>query len=205
MLWLCLGFIYYLALQRSVLAQLLQPTIQSLVGASICALTLLWQVDAQLPGWPAIHFLGITTVVLLLGLRLGLLTLAIPLLLQLGFSYATTGVWHFDDDLIWRWTLLALTAVVSYCIYLLSDRYLPHHFFTTIFAGSFLNAMVSACLYYGLSFLVWRSGAEISDTDWFLLPLIALPEALLNGMAMTLLVVYRPQWIAALRMKIFEQ
>lgn len=201
----CLLFIYYLALQRSSLAPLQHPTIQTLIGACICALTLLWQVDAQLPGWPAIHFLGITSLVLLLGLRLGLLTIAVPLLLQLIYTFMLDGSLQVDDDFLWRWTLLALTAMISYGIYLLCDRYLPLHFFTFIFAGCFLNAMLSACFYYGVSFVIWRESSQLSDTDWFLLPLIALPEALLNGMAMTLLVVYRPQWIAGLRMKIFEQ
>lgn len=204
-IWLCLGALYCFALQPGVLAQLRHPTIQSLVGASTCALTLLWQIDAQLPGWPPIHFLGLTTLVLLLGLRLGLLTLAMPVLLQLAWMYVSTDAVPLDADFELRWALLALTAVATYAIYLGCDRFLPHHFFTTIFAGGFLNAMATACLYYGVSFAMFRDESSPIDTDWFLLPLIALPEALLNGMALTLLVVYRPQWVAALRMQIFER
>lgn len=203
--WLCLGVLYCFVVQPRVLAQLRHPTIQSLVGASTCALTLLWQIDAQLPGWPPIHFLGLTTLVLLLGLRLGLLTLALPVLLQLTWTFSGTNPVPLDVDIGLRWALLALAAVATYAIYLGCDRFLPHHFFTTIFAGVFLNAMATACLYYGVSFALLRDESSPIDTDWFLLPLIALPEALLNGMALTLLVVYRPQWVAALRMQIFDR
>lgn len=202
---LCLVLLYYCAWQRSLLTQLQQPIIQSLAGASVCVLTLLWHIDAQLPGWPAIHFLGLTTLVLLLGLRLALFTLATPILLSTLLTMYSTANYELDYLPLLRWCLLALTAIASYGFFLCCDRLLPTHFFTFIFASGFINAMFSACFHYGLSFVLWQNDSEIIEIDWFLLPLIALPEALLNGMALTMLVVYRPQWVAALRMRIFEQ
>ena len=35
------------------------------------------------------------------------------------------------------------------------------------------------------------------------IPLAALPEALLNGMAMTLLVIYKPQWVYTFYQRIY--
>lgn len=201
-----LSVVYYLAVGRGTLQRLQHPVVQSLLGATVCALTLLWQVNAQLPGWPVIHFLGLTCAVLVLGFRLGLLALAIPLALELLFHYWHSGTIPSDlSALSLRWSLLVVAASVSYGLYLLCDRYLPHHFFTVIFAGSFLNAMATASLYYTLNFMVMETTLPLSSADWFLLPLIALPEALLNGMAMTLLVVYRPHWVAVLRMGIFDR
>lgn len=201
-----LSVVYYLAVGRGTLQRLQHPVVQSLLGATVCALTLLWQVNAQLPGWPVIHFLGLTCAVLVLGFRLGLLALAIPLALELLFHYWHSGTIPSDlSALSLRWSLLVVAASVSYGLYLLCDRYLPHHFFTVIFAGSFLNAMATASLYYTLNLMVMETTLPLSSADWFLLPLIALPEALLNGMAMTLLVVYRPHWVAVLRMGIFER
>lgn len=201
-----LSVVYYLAVGRGTLQRLQHPIVQSLLGATVCALTLLWQVNAQLPGWPVIHFLGLTCAVLVLGFRLGLLAVAIPLALELLFHYWHSGTIPSDlSALSLRWSLLVVAASVSYGLYLLCDRYLPHHFFTVIFAGSFLNAMATASLYYILNFMVMETTLPLSSADWFLLPLIALPEALLNGMAMTLLVVYRPHWVAVLRMGIFDR
>lgn len=201
-----LSVVYYLAVGRGTLQRLQHPVVQSLLGATVCALTLLWQVNAQLPGWPVIHFLGLTCAVLVLGFRLGLLALAIPLALELLFHYWHSGTIPSDlSALSLRWSLLVVAASVSYGLYLLCDRYLPHHFFTVIFAGSFLNAMATASLYYTLNLMVMETTLPLSSADWFILPLIALPEALLNGMAMTLLVVYRPHWVAVLRMGIFER
>lgn len=201
-----LSVMYYLAIGRGTLQRLQHPVVQSLLGATVCALTLLWQVNAQLPGWPVIHFLGLTCAVLVLGFRLGLLALAIPLVLELLFNYWHSGTIPSDlSALLLRWSLLVVAASVSYGLYLVCDRYLPHHFFTVIFAGSFLNAMATASLYYTLNFMVMDSTLPLPSAEWFLLPLIALPEALLNGMAMTLLVVYRPNWVAVLRMGIFDR
>lgn len=201
-----LGVLYCFALGRGSRQLLQHPVVQSLLGATICALTLLWQVKAQLPGWPVIHFLGLTCAVLVLGFRLGLLALVVPLVLELLFNYWHSGNFPADlSPLLNRWALLAGAASVSYAFFLACDRYLPQHFFTVIFAGTFLNAMATASLFYSLNFMVMAELNPITTVEWFLIPLIALPEALLNGMTMTLLVVYRPHWVAVLRMGIFDR
>lgn len=200
--------LYYLAVDRQVALRLQQPLLQMLVGASVCALTVLWQIKAQLPGWPTIHFLGITSLVLVLGLRLGLVAIASTFGLQLLFlSLTAQGLPADMAEWLWRWLLLALTATCSYGVYLLVDRWLSRDFFHVIFAGCFLNALVCTMLFYGVSIALARSdhGIELSIDDGFLLTLIAFPEALLNGMAMTLFVVYRPHWVSVLRMSIFER
>jgi dTMP kinase len=42
----------------------------------------------------------------------------------------------------------------------------------------------------------WVSWSQAVSQGIELLPLLAFPEALMNGMAVTLMAVYRPQWLA---------
>ena len=47
-------------------------------------------------------------------------------------------------------------------------------------------------------YMVWSGqyGWQMVQNDYLsILPLLLFPEALLNGMAITLLVVFRPQWV----------
>ena len=103
-----------------------------------------------------------------------------------------------------HWTALCLVALQSYCCYLLVSRLLPAHLFVSIFVSSFLNSLLGAlcfvaCLAVGY-FAVLGLGTDTQPSEFLLvMPLLAMPEALLNGMAMTLLLVYRPHWVAAFR------
>lgn len=187
---------------RRLLQLLRQPLLQQLAGASMCCLLVVWQIRAELPEYPAIHFLMLTTLVVLLGLQLGLCTLLCAWLFQAAYNDWYTGIFILD-----RWAmagcLLVGAACFSYSFYLVVDRWLPKHFANSLFVGVFINAGMTACGYYSC-LLLWQT-PEQQDIDWLVLSLIALPEALLNGMAMTLLMVYRPEWIAVLRQSIFRQ
>jgi uncharacterized membrane protein len=164
----------------------------------------LWQLQAQLPDWPALHFLGITTVTLVLGLRLTFLVIPLALLLpQIAASIAGQPRLAIELELL-HWTALCLVALQSYLCYLLVSRLLPAHLFVSIFVSSFLNSLISAlcfvvCLAVGY-FAVLELGTDTQPSEFLLvMPLLAMPEALLNGMAMTLLLVYRPHWVATFR------
>jgi uncharacterized membrane protein len=199
-----LALLYYLVSDRKVLTLLRQPLIQALFVGAVLVLSVLWQLKAQLPDWPALHFLGITTVTLVLGLRLTFLVIPLALLLpQIAASIAGQPGLAIELELL-HWTALCLVALQSYLCYLLVSRLLPAHLFVSIFVSSFLNSLISAlcfvvCLAVGY-FAVLELGTDTQPSEFLLvMPLLAMPEALLNGMAMTLLLVYRPHWVAAFR------
>lgn len=206
MLWFIgvLLLLYYLVPDRKVWHLLRQPLIQSLCIGSALVLSVLWQMQAQVPDFPAVHFLGLTTVTLLLGLRLTLLVIPVALLLS-QIVPALTGKISLAYELqLLHWCVLCLVAVQSYLCYLLISHKLPNHLFVSIFVTGFLNSLISALVYVGTLALgfygVLESGTETQLSEFLsVMPLLAMPEALLNGMTLTLLLVYRPQWVAAFR------
>ena len=69
----------------------------------------------------------------------------------------------------------------------------------TLFLTAFTGAVMTVSSFAAIAFV---TTAGIYPIEYIFreylpfVPLTSLPEALLNGMAMTLLVVYRPQWVS---------
>lgn len=206
MLWFCalISLVYYLVLDRKIWHLLRQPLVQSLFIGSVLVLTLLWQLKAQLPELPAVHFLGVTTVTLLLGLRLSILTIPLALLMPILAAWALGKTTPDLALILLDWLALTLIAVQSYCCYLLASRKLPQHLFVAIFVSGFLNSLLSALCFVALLavgfFGILAVGESYQISEFLLImPLLAMPEALLNGMALTILLIYRPHWVAAFK------
>ncbi|HCB12541.1 MAG TPA: hypothetical protein DEP36_03080, partial [Gammaproteobacteria bacterium] len=106
------------------------------------------------------------------------------------------------------WAALAMNALllsvlpvsVSYGVYALVDRYLPHHLFIYIFLCAFFNAMVTA----GVTVLTLAALLIVTETYSFarisneylpFIPLYLFPEGLINGMLITALIGLRPDWL----------
>lgn len=90
--------------------------------------------------------------------------------------------------------------------YQLINRYLPRHFFIYIFLGAFLTGALSMLLsrLAGMSILLLAEIYQKIPNDYIgLLPIMMFPEAFSNGGLMTVLVVYRPQWVSSFRDEIY--
>jgi len=199
MIYSALAFLYYLVLDRPTFNLLKQPLVQHLFGASTCFLVVLWQLKGQLPESPPIHFLGVTTVVVILGLRLSLLMVPLALLLPLPLlAFLKSQPMAVDELQFWQWFSLLFTVVQSYLLLRISQNCLPKHLFVVIFVGGFLNSILSSISYLLLMALgyFWLGQNQNFAADYLMItPLLAFPEGLLNGMALTMLLVYRPEWL----------
>ncbi len=169
-------------------------------GASVCVLALLWQTDATVLDALSIHFLALTSLVLLFGLRLSALLFVLVMLLQ----------WLMTDKSVEQvlWTLSTgwLVLTLNYAVYLLCFHYLPRHLFVYLFVSAFLNSAIGLVVYMLLQALAWSdhySYEQLYQSYLIFIPLAALPEALLNGMAMTLLVIYKPEWVYTYYQRIY--
>ncbi|MNC42838.1 hypothetical protein D3C75_916680 [compost metagenome] len=88
----------------------------------------------------------------------------------------------------------------SWLLFLASWAWLPRHLFVYLFVAAFLGGALSISVkILASALLMGMSGAYPWHTigaDYLSIwPLLLFPEALLNGMAMTLLAVYRPHWV----------
>ncbi|KFE56761.1 energy-coupling factor ABC transporter permease [Pseudomonas syringae] len=168
---------------------------QHVLFATVFALFLLWLVRRDFDTGVSYHFIGMTAVTLLLdwplamvggfAAQLGLLALGRQDLAALGIN----GL-----------LFIALPVVVTEACAVLVERAQPKSPFVYIFCSGFLAAALASllCLLLALAVL-WYDG--IFEMPIFLedfigyLWLIIFPEAFINGMIISALVVFSPQWL----------
>lgn len=192
---LLLAIWLWLAWPKEELLQLKRDkALQSRLFLSTLAINGLWLLNASITAGIHVHFLGIVTFMLMFGWRLATLAILLPVLFFCLFVMQT------PFTLGWYGLLgYALPIFVAYLIYCKVYQALPHHVFVYIF-GAFINAGLSIVIHILMwSSWLWLSGAYswqyLIDNYLLLMPLLGFPEALLSGMAITFMVVYRPHWL----------
>ncbi len=175
----------------------LQSMQQHLVFGSAVALLPIWMLKASITPYLELHFLGLTAVTLLLGWRFallsGMLTLAMLTVLQ-------PSVYTLVEFSYQALVSVITPIMLSYFFFLLTYSYLPRHLFIYIFIAAFFNAaltMLGKLVIQSISGVMrgFFSWDLIVDQYLHIWPLLLFPEALLNGMIITLLAVYRPHWL----------
>ncbi|EMK6932644.1 energy-coupling factor ABC transporter permease [Vibrio alginolyticus] len=168
---------------------------QHLVLATLFFFSILWAAQAGVKEGLQIHFLALTTLTMMYGWRMAFL-LSIPAML-------VNHLLH-DVSLLLLPTSLVLSALIpifiSYLVFLLSYHYLPRNIFVFIFVAGFFNGAITGSLhliinsFYHLS--VGHYDWETIQHNYFVfVPLLAFPEGLLNGMALAVLTVFKPEWL----------
>ena len=166
------------------------------LGACVC-LILLWHVKAPVNSALSFHLLGITTLTLMFGWSFAVL----------GTGIALVGV-TFNSDLGWQgfavnaMILGVLPVTLTQFILVLVRSLLPKHFFIYVLVNGFLTAgfVALASGYLAAGLLVWSGSFGMVELEQNLIPffpLMFLPEAMLNGWLITILVLYRPRWVSS--------
>lgn len=165
-----------------------------LLGASVAVLAF-WQIRASIQPGLNLHLLGATALTLLFGPWFAILALTLTLLL----STAWDGTWQAFalNGLL----MVVLPVTVSWWIYRLVDSKLPNHFFIYIFFNAFFGAGITiAVMSFAASWTLALAGDYPFDyllgnyLPYYLL--MAWSEAMTTGMIMTVLVAYKPHWVA---------
>ncbi len=163
---------------------------------SIVFLLVLWMIRAGIQPGLGFHLLGATVSTLMFGPWLALVAMS---LVVAGAALAgSIDPWTIPANVL---VMAAVPIAVSVALLRATQRWLPGHFFIYIFGVAFLGGAL-AMLSTGVaaSGLLFAAGAYPFETlrsdylPWYLL--MSWAEAFTTGGAMTLLVVYRPQWVA---------
>jgi uncharacterized membrane protein len=163
---------------------------------SIVFLLVLWMIRAGIQPGLGFHLLGATACTLMFGPWLALI--AMTLVITGAAAAGTIDPWTIPTNAL---VMGAVPIAVSLGLLRATQRWLPSHFFVYIFGVAFLGGAL-AMLATGLaaSSLLAATGAYPFETlgsdylPWYLL--MSWAEAFTTGGAMTLMVVYRPQWVA---------
>ena len=168
---------------------------QHLLFGSSAAIFALWWFRAGIFEGLDVHFLWLSALTLMLGFRLALIAALVALV-------GTTLVGNE------AWNMLGVNALLgvflpiglTYLIFMVAFHRLPRHLFVYIFICAFFpGAITIAAKMAALSVYYWLGGIYswdvVFDNYLLLTPLMLFPEAMLNGMTMTLLVIYKPDWV----------
>jgi uncharacterized membrane protein len=159
------------------------------------ALMVLWYLRAGIHAGLDLHLLGLTFMTLLFGWRFALLG---GLFALAGVTYAGAGSW--ETLALNAWGQVVVPVVLSEWTYRLVDRHLPRHFFVYVFLNGFVGSMLAitaaGLVAFGLASMTDAFTALQLENDFLLfLPMLVFPEGLMNGMAIAIAVIYRPQWV----------
>jgi|TARA_B110000902_G_scaffold230443_1_gene271949 uncharacterized membrane protein len=168
---------------------------QHLVFGSAACVFILWMFRTGIYDGLNVHFLWLSALTLLLGFRWAIFSASIALL----------GVTIFGKesiDMLGVNFLLGILAPISltYGIYSLTFHKLPRHIFTYIFLCAFIpGALTIALKMLALSGYFYLDGLYswhiIEDNYLMISTLMLFPEAMFNGMTITLLIIYKPEWV----------
>lgn len=168
---------------------------QHLLGGTALALFLLWLVRRDFDSGLSYHFIGMTAVTLLLDWPLAVL---VGLLAQLGLlalgrqDLAAMGV----NGLL----RVAIPVLVTEACAIWVERQQSRNLFIYIFCSGFFAAALATLLCIGVGFTwLWLDGLFpmplwLEDFIGYLW-LVIFPEAFINGMLVTALVVFYPDWL----------
>ncbi|WP_299074598.1 energy-coupling factor ABC transporter permease [uncultured Paraglaciecola sp.] len=192
---LSLGLVYII-FKKLVFATLLSDKkCQHLVFGSSVAVCVLWIFRTGIYQGLNVHFLWLSALPLLLGFRWAVFSATLALL-----GLTLLGIEHFN--MLGVNFLLGVLAPIAltYGMYSLTFHKLPRHLFIYIF----LCAFIPGALTIGLKMLAfsgyfWLDGIyswQIIENNYLVLTtLMFFPEAMFNGMTITLLIIYKPEWV----------
>jgi uncharacterized membrane protein len=164
------------------------------LGATVILL-LLWHLEAKVQPGLSFHLLGVTAITLMFGWSLAVMAAALALL---GVTINAGSGWDGFalNGLVSGVVPITLTQVLL----ILIRWYLPKHFFVYVMVNGFLTAgFVGVATGYLATGLLVASGAytfaELDQTVLPFFPLMFLPEAILNGWLLAVLVAFKPEWV----------
>lgn len=166
---------------------------------SVLILVAIWALKTGIREGLEVHFLGLTALTLMLGWRLSIIIASVATLVV---TVIGVNSWsNFGENLLFG----AIWPVsLSYFIFLLTYSYMYRHLFIYIFIAGFFNGVLTLTtkmfmvgLYLALTGVY--SWDAVKADYLLIIPLVALPEGLMNGVTIAAMVVYRPEWVCTFR------
>jgi uncharacterized membrane protein len=194
-LWLAVAGLFFAMFRKASWRMLTEPAnLNVFLGAAVVLLGL-WLIKAGVKPGLNLHLLGATALTLMFRPWFAILALA----LVIGGLTVHNGQYAAYPANLFLMGVLPVS--VSWAIYRFVDGKLPNHFFIYIFLNCFFGAGL-AIVSVGLASTAYAAVTGAYTIGYLLenyLPyylLMAWAEAFATGMIMTVLVVYKPEWVS---------
>lgn len=190
-----LALIAYVSRHVRLAQNLKHKTRQHLLFGSAAGLFGLWIFRTGIYPGLDVHFLWLTSSVLLLGFRMSIISSFLAL----------AGTTIIGNE---PWQMLGVNGLfgavlpigLSYLIYTITFHRLPRHLFVYIFVSAFFAGAATITLkmgliggYYAIDGI--HSWDVVTGNYLILIPLLLFTEGMLNGMTIIMLVIHRPLWV----------
>ncbi|GHT83764.1 hypothetical protein FACS1894154_04940 [Betaproteobacteria bacterium] len=167
-----------------------------LLGFAV-GLALMWSLRAGVKPGLNLHLLGAMAATLCLGSRLALVALALALTAITLNGACEWTAWPLNFML-----MAVIPVMLAHGFQRLVERHLPAHFFVFVFVTGFAGSAINVMLQGGIaSAAMALAGAyeAVFLVDEYLpyFLLLAFSEGWISGALITLMVVYRPEWVVA--------
>ncbi len=155
-----------------------------------------WNLNTGVMPGQSLHYLGASALTLMFGWEfafLALQALIVMTILQGRVGWETLAA----NGLL----LAAIPTLLTHSLLRLTQRYLPHNYFIYFFINTFL-ATIAGIVLIALTTAVLVSFSHRPELTQGLLPfllMLALPEGVITGMIIAILVVYKPEWVTTFR------
>jgi len=176
----------------------LADSVQSNVflGAVVCLL-IMWTLRTEVQPGFAWHLSGVVALTLMFGWSLAIIAGSLAL-----FATTIVGLNDWAGLVPSALVFIVLPASLTQLILGLARAYLPKHYFVYVFVNAFLaGGLVSVISAFVATALLLSAGAysmqELSDSYLLFLPLMFLPEAVLNGWLISIMVGFKPHWVGS--------
>ena len=167
---------------------------QHMLFGCAAAVFFLWIFRASVPGGPSpsVHFMWLVALALTLGFRYSMMAATLALI-------GATAIGKESWDMFGVNGLLGIAAPIafSYMLFMLAFHKLPRNLFIYVFLCAFIPGAMAIALkialmsgYYVMDDIYTWS--VVKDNYLILIPLLLFPEGMLNGMTMTILIIYFP-------------
>jgi uncharacterized membrane protein len=161
----------------------------------IVSLLVLWAMQVKIQPGLSFHLLGVTAATLMVGWSFALIAASLALA---GVTLNAGGGW--EGIAINAMLVGVIPVTLTQILLVLIRAYLPRQFFVYVMVNGFLTAgCVAVVAGYAAVGLLVSSGAytfaQLNQTVLPFFPLMFLPEAMLNGWVMVVLVAQRPSWV----------
>lgn len=175
--------------------------LQHLCFGATVLLMIIWSIKADISQGVSIHFLGVTALTLVLGWDLAIVCASVALAVLTFFhggnwsNFAANGV-----------LTILIPVFVTQLVLALVNKHLPKNFFIYLFCCGFFCAGLSAVMVgFGVAFTLWAADIypwlKIQQDIVTIIVLTIFPEGLLNGILMTAIMVFYPDWIRSFNAK----
>jgi uncharacterized membrane protein len=201
--WLALAAILLHALYNAPWKRMSERDSTNIYFGTIVTLLLFWNLKAGIMPGQTFHFLGACMMTLMFGWSFAMLAISALVLFS---TFYGNGAW--DTYALNTLLLGSIPISITWLLLRLAQTRLPHNFFIYIFLNTFFAAAIgiilTGCTSYGL---LWLSGAytaaELESNFLPLVIMLAFPEGTLNGIVITMMVVYKPEWMATFYDKLY--